>query len=681
MFKKILRACLPFPRLYATYIALLALLLGTIYAISTPKYEVSGIISVKQGLYDTDQNKLQDLRAEQTYRAQVALIQSEDVIRGAISDIGLANLYGEKELRGKLPVEDKGYVLAKSNLNVRVEPLTDLIRISFVHKDKQVAVDFTKKVIARYMQKYQALYRNEGAVSFFWEQEKLSAQKFERTSTEQAEFAAANSIYNIREQQQLLLTQKSKIAGELQTTLGNIADKTAQKAAIPKQLAQMRPVGRLPQVIGLTQGASRPDAPKADDQAGRPEEEYSKIDRLATDPPLLLVRVYQDTIASLVKLQTDLEGLYALEKSQRANLEELDGKLSALATKASEASKLELAVSQSKQHVELFTKKALEEQLLQDMNAKKLSNIQVLQEPTLPLEAFWPSLLLLGLIGIFLSGLPVVAALVVALIQYQAGSPNGFAGRAIETAAVATPVAPALPVAPGPVAVPPVPEQPAAASAVVAVPLTARFAAGRQSAATLGARLARLAADSAQSGTAALAAVTAPRRDKKPEAAVTASRRDKEHEVEGQEIADELWAAEMTAVASNDELLAFETTADASGDEHLAPAADVATESLADVTPDGPDGARPEAVAVAAPERLQTEEPEGAADLAVPAEPITAKDKATKPAEPAASAEPHVVPAAAKSAQDVRPGDRHHDRGTGRQRRLPANLAGFVYRG
>jgi len=194
-----------------------------------------------------------------------------------------------------------------------------------------------------------------------------------------------------------VLTQRSQLEAALLLTKGTIADKTAQVANIPAQLSQMRPVGRLPQVTGLTQRI----APNVEAQQGQ-------IDRLATDPPLLLVRVYQDTIAQLVKLQTDLVGLHALAAKQDQAVLEQSKFLGDLARKEAQFEQLRLAVDHARQNYELFTKKAHERQLEQDQTAVRLSSVQVVQPATKPLRPVSPSLVF-------------VCGLVLALVLFPVG--------------------------------------------------------------------------------------------------------------------------------------------------------------------------------------------------------------------------------------------------------------------
>ena len=137
---------------YVAYVALVIAAAATYWMAAPPTYEVSAIISVKPGLYGVE---TATLRADQNARSQVALLESEDVIRQTIGAIGAAELYPNQEARGNLMVvvrqiiaavgaaelypnqgadgyltaEDRAYIAAKSKLAVRYEPQTDNIRL------------------------------------------------------------------------------------------------------------------------------------------------------------------------------------------------------------------------------------------------------------------------------------------------------------------------------------------------------------------------------------------------------------------------------------------------------------------------------------------------------------------------------------------------------------------------
>jgi uncharacterized protein involved in exopolysaccharide biosynthesis len=111
-----------------------------------------------------------------------------------------------------------------------------------------------------------------------------------------------------------------------------------------------------------------------------------------------------------VRTHTEIAGLRALEAQQEQSLKTIDGDLTSMGAREAEFERLQLEVVQSKANAELFSKKAFEEQLSQDLNERKFTPVQVLQEATIPLTPIWPRVDVLLLIGILLCVVPCAAA-------------------------------------------------------------------------------------------------------------------------------------------------------------------------------------------------------------------------------------------------------------------------------
>jgi uncharacterized protein involved in exopolysaccharide biosynthesis len=376
-------------------------------------------------------------RPEQIARPQIALLESENVIRRAVAMIGSKQLYPPKIKPGEavpvtaginaraadiaadppatersllgvlqlfkpLSADDTAYLAAKRSLSVKPEPQTDLIRVSFRHSNPASAVEFTEAVVHSFIERYYQIYANSAAVTFFWDQQKRSDEAFQRASEAISKYSAANQVYRLDDQRRLLLEQRSSLMSALRITSGAIAEKESQADSIPNQLAQMKPIARVPQITGLVQG-------RAEEAAARGRKDTS-IANLGSDPPLLLVKVYQDTVALLVKLHTELAGLHALEEHQKGSVKNLDQELDQLSAKEAEFERLRREVVQARDNADMFAKKAREEQLSQDLNARKLSTVQVLQGPTMPLKPIWPKPGLLLALGLVLTFAPTVGA-------------------------------------------------------------------------------------------------------------------------------------------------------------------------------------------------------------------------------------------------------------------------------
>lgn len=438
---------------YSAFVCLL-LALTIAYVMRAEKvYSSNALVLVRADLYNSDPAKNADARGDRTARAQIPLFGSEDVIRSAIAELGIPKLFTEDALRSSLKPEDQAYVLARRALEVELEPQTDLIRVSFRHNDPAIAAEFVRVLVNKFSDRYYEIYQNAGTVTFFQEQKDQAANEFAQASSKLAKYAADNQVYRIEEQQRLLLAQRSKVASALSATQGAIDQKRAEKTSIPKQLSQMRVVGRLPQVTGLTQHippapqvlSSTPAAQSGTAaQALANKADGDRIDRLATDPPVLLVKVYQDTIASLVKLHTDLDGLVALEQNQASQIKALDTSLNGLADQAAEFEKLKLASDAASQRVKAYTKRSLDEQLSHAMNTNKLSSIQIVQSPTVPFKPIWPVPVLLFAAAFALCLLPVSGVVAYEVVKAAAPKPQvtrtfaAFAGATTKPIAVNT---------------------------------------------------------------------------------------------------------------------------------------------------------------------------------------------------------------------------------------------------
>ncbi len=415
-----------FEKLWAWKYLILVAYVGVVWAAIAallsvpPTYEVTSIISIKPGpLHNTDADKVAAAPPEQFSRPQVTLLESETVVRRAVTEVGSERMYPAKTTPGlfdklsigdnapgllqKLSVEDNAYINARKNLKIRQEPQTDIILVSFRHANPKVAVDFTDAVVRTFIHRYFEVYSNTGAADFFWEQKKKNEQTFLRASASLADYSSSNGLFQIDEQRKLLLQRRSEVATALQLTRGSIVEKEGEVATIPGQLAQMKqPLARSPSLRAMI-------APKEGDAEAPDSSSAQSLSGVANDPPILLVKVYQDTVATLVRTHTEIAGLRALETHQEQSLKGIESDLTALSEREAEFERRQLEVVQAKANAELFSKKAFEEQMSQDLNERKFTPVQVLQEATIPLTPIWPRVDVLLLLGILLSVVPFAA--------------------------------------------------------------------------------------------------------------------------------------------------------------------------------------------------------------------------------------------------------------------------------
>lgn len=427
---------------------------GLIYSLAnSPKvFETTTVVSIQPAQQSTASSDGQlnrlptPLSVEQAARSQIALIESEEVARRVIEKIGVNKLaagdvaawkqtdehvrqwidtlingkagsdmsfvadakkYVKKwtgtvlnDTGSEMSVVDIAYLQLANSIDARFEPNTNLITVRVRNHDPALAKLLAGSLIDAFVERYYELYSGAGT-AFFDDQRNRSAERFEKLSAKLANFSRTNNVFDVSEQRRLLLQERTRMSGALSTTEGQIRQAAEQADTIPRQLAKMKPVGRLAQVTGLTDGKSA--SPGAEDPK---EKDGGLTARLAENPPILLVRVYQDTIAELVRLKIDLQGYDALQRHQLKQLKDIDEQLSTLSAKEAEYDRLKLEVTQARQGTEVFNRRLLEEGLNQDMNSSMLASVRVVQRATMPLAPIWPNMRIVAALAFVLMLLP-----------------------------------------------------------------------------------------------------------------------------------------------------------------------------------------------------------------------------------------------------------------------------------
>lgn len=400
----------------------------TIFTSITPTYESSSFLIAQADRRPQVRDDYQSqsiLRQDQFLNTQGEIIQSETVLRDAINRLGPETLYGASEPPTspadllnvassavsawlKTPESpknpaDRAYEKAAKAISVRVEPLTDIIRVSFRHRDPKLAAGFVQQVVNSFLSRHSQLASNSGAVTFVEAQKNHYSQQFERASAELSDFSRRNAVFSIDKQRDLLLSQQSNLLTALASTRGQIAEKEAQTQELSKQLTTLKLTNISPQIAALAK-----ESQPAQSQSGQRE---ATADIRNSDPPLLLVRVYQDTVQMLVRTNVDLTGLRSLRTRQQAELETIGRDLGALSEKETEYARLKQNVDVASHSSELFARKVVEQEVdAATLSAQQFSRLQVAQEATIPLRPNSPRAIVY-LAGGILAGLLSISAI------------------------------------------------------------------------------------------------------------------------------------------------------------------------------------------------------------------------------------------------------------------------------
>ncbi|WP_314946271.1 hypothetical protein [Bradyrhizobium cosmicum] len=311
--------------------------------------------------------------------------------------------HAQVEAEEDIERNQSGILSLRDRINAKQEGRSDLLRITFRHKDPSIAASYLNE-LANALVTVQSLdVQMPGAQEFFQQQTKRLEEEAEVAAANLKRFSVEASIYAVDEQRQLLLKRASDLAALIATTRGAIEEKKGQKLAIADQLAVLRPVTQSKTVSRMVSALAGPDARRPLDSSAKPPDQFEE------QPPLLLIKVYQDNMSTLMKLNADLNGQIDLLNQLGAELEKVSKELASLSAKEAEYGRLKRVLTTASSAAAQYAARIQEEQISTEVAKKsQLSSLRVVQKAITPTAPVFPQvsqLVALALAGGILLGL------------------------------------------------------------------------------------------------------------------------------------------------------------------------------------------------------------------------------------------------------------------------------------
>ena len=144
------------------------------------------------------------------------------------------------------------------------------------------------------------MQRRNGAADLLTQMKLKQDQAFRDISTNLSKFSVAHNVFAVSDQRVLLLGRENSTKTGIAQTITAIAEKQAIVASLARQLSEMK-ISANSLVVASTV------ARLGKGGAGGGTTPYAGAGLVGSVPPLLLIRVYQDSVQSLVKYNADLE--------------------------------------------------------------------------------------------------------------------------------------------------------------------------------------------------------------------------------------------------------------------------------------------------------------------------------------------------------------------------------------
>lgn len=313
---------------------------------------------------------------DQLLRTQLLIAGSDVVVRKAVQDLLPARLYPDlPATKGASPseIENIEAGVARGNVILSLEPNTFVFKLAFRHPNAAMAARFANLLAGEFLARRSALYSNEGDVDFFKSQEQRFNDELRAASKSLDEFGRQYSIYSVPEQRKLLLERRATAAKDAADNATQIAKVESELNSLRTQMVALR--GKItlpPEIFGDTSRVSGT-------RAARPS------DVISDDPPLLNIKIYQESAARLVSANSELEGLRATRVQRADVLKQIDAELQALATHESTYNTLRRGVSQAEGAIDNLSKRASEARVNNAWRSNEaFSSAQILQPASVP---------------------------------------------------------------------------------------------------------------------------------------------------------------------------------------------------------------------------------------------------------------------------------------------------------
>jgi polysaccharide biosynthesis transport protein len=297
----------------------------------------------------------------------------------------------------------------RDQISARQEGRSDIMRIAFRDSDPVRAADFVNNLSNVLVANYADVTQVPGADFFFQQQTKRLEEEAEKAAAELQAFSIDASICSVADQRSLLLKRLSELASQLASVRGSIEEKKGHKQAIMDQLLLLRPVYQSKTVSGIVRNLGgrdyKPDRAITEETSTN----YGEL------PPLLLVKVYQDNMSALMKVNADLVGSVNLEKTIGTEIERVNAEMVSLASKEAEYDRLRRVLTRASAAAENYGSRTIEEKISSDIAKKaQLSSVRVVQNAEIPLAPVFPKTLHLAILAL-LGGLGSGTALALLL--------------------------------------------------------------------------------------------------------------------------------------------------------------------------------------------------------------------------------------------------------------------------
>lgn len=395
-----------------------------------PTYEASSQILVKVGrenLYvptvqtTGNLNPIISVNREQQINSEIEILKSRSLVEEVIKSLGPTNIYKDlnQDLDGRYSPAEKAISKLEKALKVEGIKKSDIIEVSFKHKDPQMAATVVNTLVNFFLDRHLQVYKSPQSYGFFQEQSRILRIKLGQAESKLEAFKKQNEVTSLEQQKSLLLKQEADLSVALNHTLSQEAETESrinqlrlQLAGTPKTIPQGEEVDHNPYLISTLQAklvelqlkekqllikytaqSRLVQNVKEEIQMVRnklDEQEHKRYGKSRTG----LNTTYQLLQQEVFRNEAELNSLKAKREAQSGQLAECQKELEKLNRIEVELNQLGREVDVDRQNYRLYLTKFEESRISDAMDAEKIANVIPVEPAQPPLKPVSPKVLL-----------------------------------------------------------------------------------------------------------------------------------------------------------------------------------------------------------------------------------------------------------------------------------------------
>jgi len=405
-----------------------------------PVYEASSRVLVKFGRENVftpaspaaggNQPILFDSSREERLNSEIEIFKGRNLIEAALTNLGVTTVYPDIDKKPLIPrlwakeltPLEKATIAFEKKLSIEGVKKSDVIEITFEHKDPAIASQAVNKLIDAFLEHHLSVYKQSQQYTFFDEQVKLLEKKLKDSENELEDLRRQHNISSLEEQKTLLLKQISDLDLELARTRSEISENEgkmqALKAGGSANLAELKlgtETELNPYAISSIRSRLSELKLKEEELLAKYTEQSIMVTNVRKE-----IKTAQELLSKEEKTYHDkavnsithtLNALRSKEASQRQHLAEYQEELSGINAVELRLKELEREVKLNEENYQLYIKNMEEARISDAMDSQKIANISVIDPAQPPIKPVKPKKLLNIILSLILG---IFAALGVA---------------------------------------------------------------------------------------------------------------------------------------------------------------------------------------------------------------------------------------------------------------------------